>query len=185
MRPIPKGMFAPGAVTPRPPGIVARPIVPLEWLLCHPATFPWWGKTIRDNVGAGFNTDTLLNLDNGFAGIVTFIKFIGTSNIQGANGGTNFLIVVNNAPVFRARRQFGGSQDEGFLDDMGSDDAHGDTWGDVRIWLEDGALLQGRYNNNGGPTTAMGIICRGYAWPITVYEEWVARGWRYQQQAKG
>jgi len=187
MRPVPPGLFAPGGDTKQRPRVIARPIVPLEWLLSHPATFPWWGKAIRDNVGAGFITDTLLSLDNGYAGVVVFLKFIGNSGNQGANGGTNFLLLVNKVPVFRAQRQFGAAQDSGNMDDMGADDGvGGNSWGDVRVWLEEGAVVQARYNNNGGPANlALGIMARGYAWPISVYEQWVANGWRYSQAAKG
>lgn len=181
-RRVPKGMFAPGGVTPHAPLVVARPIVPLEWLKCHPATFPWWGKAIRVNVAAAFIIDTLLDLDTGYAGVVTHVKLLGHSNIQGANGGINWQLLVNRVPVIRARRQFGASSDEGFVDDMGADDAAGDTWRELIVWLEEGALLQGRYNNNGGTTDAMGIIAQGYAWPISVYDEWMARGWRATPQ---
>lgn len=178
-RNVPPGIFAPGGGSEDKPYLVARPIIPLEWLLAHPATFPWWGKAIRDNVGAAFVTDTILDLDNGFAGIVTFQKFYGFSGgVQGANGGTNFLLLVNKVPVWRARRQFGASSDTGNMDDMGYDDGLGDTWGEVRVWLEPGAVVDARYNNNGGPANlAVGIMARGYAWPITVWEEWVATGW--------
>lgn len=179
---VPKGMFAPGGVTPRAPNLVSRPIVPLEWLKCHPSTFPWWGKAIRANVGAPFIIDTLLDLDTGYAGVVTHVKLLGHSNIQGANGGINWQLLVNRIPVIRARRLFGGSNDEGFVDDIGGDDAAGDTWRELVIWLEEGALLQVRYNNNGGPLDAMGAICQGYAYPVAVYEEWVARGWRATPQ---
>jgi hypothetical protein len=160
-------------------GASLHPIVPLEWLLCHPSTFSWWGKSIRAGLGAAFITDPAIALDDDYEGVITFMKLIGHSNVQGANAGINWQILVNNAPVFRTTRTFGaGSVDHGFMDDMGADDGAGDTWGDIRVWVEVGGVVAVTMNNNGGGSDAMGWILRGYAFPTTLREEWLTRGWR-------
>lgn len=178
MRPVPRGMFAESVEAPGRPALAGRPIVPLDWLMSHPATWPWWGKAIRFGVGAAFVTDTALILEPSFEAVITFMKLIGHSDIQGSNGGINWQILVNRVPIFRARRQFGGNLDAGFIDDLGEGDGFGNTWGEIRVWIEEGATVQVTYNNNGGGTDSLGWILRGYAWPVNIREEWLARGWR-------
>lgn len=175
---VPRGYFVEGGRSGARPTAATRPIVPLEWLLCHPSTWPWWGKSIRSALGAAFITDPAIVLDPDYEGVVLFMKLIGHSNTQGANGGINWAILVNNAPVFRTTRTFQGVVDHGFIDDMGADDGTGDTWGDVRVWVEAGGVVSVTMNNNGGNSDAMGWILRGYAWPVSIRDEWVQRGWR-------
>jgi hypothetical protein len=179
-RPIPRGMFAAGGGTGNErPTLAGRPIVPLEWLLSHPATFPWISESVSNSVGIGFVTNTAQQFDAGYAGIVVHVALLNHANIQGANSGINWAILVNKSAVFRCTRFVNNAPQVGnFFDFLDADDGFGTSWGDVRLWVEEGGLVEMTYNNNGGLSDTMGMVLRGYGWPVAVYEEWVARGWR-------
>lgn len=179
MRPVPRGLFAPGGEVNEAAAQSARPIVPLEWLISHPATVPWWSKGIRTGIAVGFVTDDALQLEPSFEGVAVFMKLIGQSDIQQTDAGTNWALLVNKVPMVQARRRFGFGTDEGLMDDLGEGDAAGNTWGEVRFWFPEGALVQVTYNNNSGSAAqGIGWLLRGYYWPVAIREEWLARGWR-------
>lgn len=178
-RPVPRGMFAPGGDI--PPGMqqVGRPVVPLEWIKSHPATFPWSAEGVRSGVALPFVTDPVITLGPGYEGVIVHIAHTGKSLTQGANAGINWALLVNKAAVFRCIRVVNGTVQAGnFMDYLGSGDGMGNSWAEVAIWLEEGATVEYTYNNNGGNADPMGWEARGYWWPVSIREEWLARGWR-------
>ncbi len=179
MRPIPRGMFAASVEGEGRPAIAGRPIVPLEWLMSHPATYPWISESVDSNLGLAVQTRTMHQFDAGFAGVIVHVVLIGHSGTQGSNSGINYAVLVNKAAVVRCTRLVANNpQQTNSFDFLDAGDGLGQSWGDVRMWVEEGGLVEVQYNNNGGNVDTMGMILRGYGWPVAIYEEWLARGWR-------
>jgi hypothetical protein len=172
-------MFVEGGGTQGRPELAGRPIVPLEWLMSHPATYPWISESVDSNLGAPVQTRTMHQFDAGYAGVVVHVVALGHAGVQGANAGINYAIIVNKAPVFRCTRLVANNpQNNNSFDYLDAGDGFGNSWADIRVWVEEGGLVEVTYNNNGGASDTMGMVLRGYGWPVAIYEEWISRGWR-------
>lgn len=177
MRPVPRGLFAPGGDVREAAAQSTRPIVPLEWLLSHPATVPWISKTIRTGLGAAFVTDTALQLDPSFEAVIVNMVIHNRAQTQDANLGIGFILLVNRVPAMQSFRRANAITDQSF-DFLDETDGLGNSWGSVRVWVQEGSLVEVSMNNNGGAADFMGWTLRGYYWPVSLREEWLARGWR-------
>lgn len=179
-RPIPRGYFAPGGDTSeKRPGLAGRPIVPLEWLMSHPATYPWIAESVDSNLGAAVQTRNMQNFDPGFAGVIVHVLVFGHAGTQGTNSGINYAVLVNKAAAVRCTRLVANNpQNTNTFDILDEDNGLGTSWADIRIWVEEGGVVDVQYNNNGGGVDTMGMVLRGYGWPVAIYEEWLSRGWR-------
>ena len=181
---VPPGMFAPGGRT----GYAKqqeRPNVPIEWIKAHPSTRRWWAKTERDTLGAIEVVDTALVLDNGFEGYIYWMTLTGHAGIQGRNLGIGWRIFVDEANILQTLWNVGAgiapplaTDTAGRFDYLMAGDGAGTSWGQLDIWVQDGATIRVGMNNNGGSTDALGWVMYGYYWPVIIRDEWLARGWR-------
>lgn len=176
---VPRGLFTPGGETGLAQG-TPRPFAPLEWLLQYPATRRWWAKSERGNVSAGGVIDPAIQLADGFEGVILTMTLLGHSEVQGANAGIGWQLLIDKVPYWQTFWTFGGSIDQqGRVDVLTCTDGMGNSWDDhINIWLQIGALVEVNMNNNGGSVDPMGWSMTGAYWPITARDEWQARGWR-------
>lgn len=178
---VPSGLFAPGGRT----GLAREKtfgVIPIAWLEAHPATSRWMAKSERGNVGAAEVVDPAIDLRDGFEGIVQQMVILGKANQQGFNAGIGWRLFFDAVPVFQTNWTFGvgGASNEqaGRFDYLHAGDGFGRSWGQVNVWIPAGAAVTVGMNNNGGTSDPMGWLTWGMYWPISLREEWSARGWR-------
>lgn len=178
-------VFAPGGRTGFAPRAAEHSYAPLDWLLQHPSTRRWWSKSERENVALAEIIDTAIDLSDGFEGIVLRMVLLGKAfGSQGANSGTAWRIFVNRVPVVQSLWQFGASQDtSGRFDYLYEGDGLGNSWGDIRLWIEENAIVEVGMNNNGGTSDAMGWHMWGAYWPTTLRDEYETYRRAVQRQA--
>jgi len=180
---VPSGMFAPGGRT----GLAKEKtsgVIPIQWLEAHPATARFNAKAMRTSVGAVEVIDLIINLRDGFEGIVQHLSILGMADIQGANTGIGWRLFFDKVPVFQTFFSVAigigapTTDQSGRFDYLHSGDGMGRSWGTVNAWIPQGAIVQMGMNNNGGTSDPIGWAAWGMYWPISLREEWTARGWR-------
>lgn len=176
---IPGGVFAPGGRTGMAPPGGESPLVPLEWLTAHPLTKRWTGSSERSGVGINLVTDTAVQLDDGYEGILFDLAITGKARGNGGSGtGVAWIIFVDGASVVQGQWQGGAVLDNsGAFDYLMAGDGMGASWGTLRAWLPVHALVQIGMRNNGGTADAMGWVAWGWYWPVTLRQAWVDQGW--------
>jgi len=81
--------------------------------------------------------------------------------------------------VIECRLDFAGTLNVSNFDVLpgGSDGLN--TWAKVGVWLDEAALVQITFNDNGGSTgDQLGAAALGWYWPVTLRDEWLRRGWK-------
>ncbi len=167
-------VFAPGGQTGFAPEAGEHLFAPRDWLLQHPSSRTFMGKSERNNVGAAEIVDLCIDLDGGFEGIILSLAITGKAGVQGANGGIGWRIYINRIPWVQTQWQFGAVvENAGRFDYLAAGDGMGNSWNDnFNLWLPDNALLEIGYNNNGGTADPMGWVAWGAYWPTTLRGEY-------------
>lgn len=172
-------IFAPGGRTGLAPAGGGIPMVPIEWLKTHPLTRRFMGSSERSGVGAVPVTDTIIQLDDGFAGYIEDLAITGKARGNGGSGtGISWQLLVDGASVVQGQWQGGAVLDtSGRFDYLMAGDGMGQSWGRIGLWLADHALAQAVMINNGGTADAMGWVAWGFYWPVAIVDQWVDFGW--------
>ncbi len=160
-------------------------IVPLGYFVSHPLARKWWAKAMRSGLGAAVATDTAIQLQNGFEGIIQFMALLGHANVQGSNQGIGWRILLDGSTPLNGFWGVAAGLAPPTLDQSGrfdylqAGDGAGSSWGEINLWLPENTLVEVQMNNNGGAADSMGWTMWGMYWPITV------RDFYYQQKKKG
>lgn len=175
---VPPGLFEPGGRT----GLAQQRTngtIPIDWLEAHPAVRRWMGRSVRNNVGAAEIIDLAIELDDGFEGIIQQMVLTDKALSNGVNTGTAWRLYYDGVPAYETRWQANAVLDQGGrFDYLFAGDGVGNSWGRINHWIPPGARVEVGINNNGGTSDPMGWYCWGMYWPLSVRDEWMARGWR-------
>lgn len=157
-------------------------VTPLNYIQSHPATRPWYAQFSQLALGGGGATNTALDLDPGFEGIIHYVAFLGDSGIHAGSTGLSFWnILVDRIPVIKSRlMEASGANDsgQGGQNTLPEQDGTGNSWGTLDIWVPDDGLVEvivvpGAAYANG----LIGWVMYGWYWPVAVREQWHQKGW--------
>lgn len=180
---VPSGMFAPGGRT----GVAREKtigLIPIQWLEAHPAVRRWHSNATRNTVTATEAVDNLLILADGYEGLIRYLAITGKADQQGANEGIGWRLFFDGVPYIESLWQVGTNvgvpivNQQGFFQYLWASDGQGRSWIEPNFWVPNGNTVTMGMINNGGTVDPMGWAAWGMYWPVSLHEEWAARGWR-------
>lgn len=158
----------------------SRAIAPIEWLLRQPATVRWWAKTVAANLAALTRIDTAITIPDGHEGIVMNMALLQKADVQGANSGIEWFLLVNQIPVVQTQWIIAGGAtlNDGGFDYLWEGDGAGSSWGKIDFPVPEAGLVQVVMRNNGGNNAPMEWALWGIYWPLVLNDLWAKKGWR-------
>ena len=127
-------------------------------------------------------TDVLIDLNDGFEGLIEHYVLFGPANTQGPNGGIQWNILIDGVPpvqvlfTMATGAALPSTQTAGW-DYLYEGDGLGASWGQLDLPIPEGAVVQSNMICPLG-NTWIGAQAWGLFWPVTIRDEWLRRGWR-------